>query len=131
MFLTHPTQNLIVSQTKKRSLLIIEFSMEKEPETERFIGYEEGEASSKRKSSKSQMIKKLKEKIAQEKVIERAIKARYETLSNNFAETNATLEILALESVKENKKKKRIIKDNYKLCRLARHLKKKDQKVEG
>ena len=78
----------------------IEFSMEKALETERFIGYEEGETSSKRKSSKSQKIKKLKEKITQQEVIERVIKARYETLSKNFAETSATLERLALESVK-------------------------------
>jgi len=43
----------------------IEFSMEKAPETELFTGYEKGETSSKDKTSKSQNIKKLKEKIAQ------------------------------------------------------------------
>ena len=48
-------------------------------------------------------------------MIERVIKARYETLSKNFAEASATLERLALESVKEKKKKKRIIKENHKI----------------
>jgi hypothetical protein len=43
----------------------IEFSMEQAPETEMFTGYEQGETSSKEKTSKSQKIKKLKEKIAQ------------------------------------------------------------------
>ena len=107
--------------------------MEKAPETERFTGYEEGETSSKRKFSKSQNIKKLKEKIAQQEVIERVIKARYETLSKNFAETSATLERLALESVKEKKKKKkkRIIKSNHRLWRLAKHLKKKIKKLKA
>jgi hypothetical protein len=109
----------------------IEFSMEQAPETERFTGYEEGETSSKRKSSKSQKIKKLKEKIAQQEVIERVIKARYETLSKNFAETSAALEILALESVKEKKKKKRIIKDNHQLFWFAKHLKKKIKKLKA
>ena len=63
--------------------------MEQALETERFTGYEEGETSNKRKSSKSQKIKKLKEKIAQQEVIEKVIKARYETLSKNFAEASA------------------------------------------
>jgi hypothetical protein len=43
----------------------IEFSMEQAPEIEMFACYEEGETSRNRKSSKSQKIKKLKEKIAQ------------------------------------------------------------------
>jgi hypothetical protein len=43
----------------------IEFSMEQAPETEMFTGYEQGETSSKEKTSKSQKIKKLKEKITQ------------------------------------------------------------------
>ena len=48
--------------------------MKKSLETERFTGYEEGETSSKRKYRKSQKIKKLKEKIAKQEVIERVIK---------------------------------------------------------
>jgi hypothetical protein len=39
--------------------------MEQAPKTEMFAGYEEGETSSNIKSSKSQNINKLKEKIAQ------------------------------------------------------------------
>ena len=64
-------------------------------------------------------------------MIERVIKAKYETLSKNFVETSATLELLALESVKERKKKKRIIKDSHKLWILARHLKKKIKKLKA
>jgi len=64
-------------------------------------------------------------------VIERVIKARYETLSKNFAETSAALERLALESVKEKKEKKRIIKDNHRLWRLAKHSKKKIKKLKA
>ena len=64
-------------------------------------------------------------------MLERVIKARYETLSKNFAETSATLEILALQSVKEKKEKKRIIKDNHRLWRLAKHLKKKIKKLKA
>ena len=37
---------------------------------------------------------------------------------------------MALESVKEKKKKKRIIKDNHKLWILARHLKKRIKKLK-
>ena len=64
-------------------------------------------------------------------MIERVIKARYETLSKNFAETSAYLEILALESVKEKKKKKRIIKDNHQLFWFAKHLKKNIKKFKA
>ena len=53
------------------------------------------------------------------------IKTQYETLSNNFTATSATLERLALENVKEKKKKKKIVKDYNSLWRVAMHLKKK------
>jgi hypothetical protein len=104
----------------------IEFSMEQAPKTEMFTSLEKGgTSSSKKKQNRSKKIKKLKEKIAQQEVLERVIKARYKTLSKNFIETSAVVEILALESINEKKKKKRIIKDNHKLWRLAKHLKKK------
>jgi hypothetical protein len=48
-------------------------------------------------------------------VLERVIKAKYEILSKNFAETSASLERLAHESVKEKKKKKKIVKDHNSL----------------
>jgi hypothetical protein len=64
-------------------------------------------------------------------VLERVIKARYETLSKNFAESNAVFERLALKSVKEKKKKKKIIKDNHRLWRLAKNLKKKIKKLKA
>jgi hypothetical protein len=59
----------------------IKLSMEKALENEMFMGLEKGEtSSSKKKQKKSKKIMKLKEKIAQQEVLERVIKARYETL---------------------------------------------------
>ena len=57
-------------------------------------------------------------------MLERVIKTRYEILSKNFAETSATLERLAHESIKEKKKKKKIVKDYNSLWRVSMHLKK-------
>ena len=82
----------------------IELSMEQAPETEMLTSLGKGEtSSSKKKKNRSKEIKKLKEKIAQEEVLERVIKARYETLSNNFTKTSAGLEKLALESVRKRR----------------------------
>jgi hypothetical protein len=53
------------------------------------------------------------------------IKTQYENLSKNFTATSAALERLALENVKEKKKKKKIVKDYNSLWRVAMHLKKK------
>jgi hypothetical protein len=58
-------------------------------------------------------------------VLERVIKTRYETLSNNFAESNSSLERLAHESIKKKKNKDKIVKDYNNLWRVARDLKKK------
>jgi hypothetical protein len=77
------------------------------------------------KQSKSKEIKKLKKKLAQQEVLERVIKTRYETLSKNFAESNSALERLAHESIKEKKKKEKIVKDYNSLWRVAQGLKKK------
>jgi hypothetical protein len=77
------------------------------------------------KQSKSKEIRKLKKKLAQQEVLERVIKTRYETLSKNFAESNSALERLAHESIKEKKKKEKIVKDYNSLWRVARDLKKK------
>jgi hypothetical protein len=52
-------------------------------------------------------------------VLERVIKTRYETISKNFAERNSALEILSHESIKEKKKKNKIIKDYNNLWRVA------------
>ena len=51
---------------------------------------------------------------------ERVIKSRYEILSKNFTKTDETLKKLALKRVKEKKQKKKIVKDNNKLWRIAR-----------
>jgi hypothetical protein len=58
-------------------------------------------------------------------VLEREIKTRYETLLKNFVESNSALEILAHESIKEKKKKEKIVKDYNSLWRVAQGLKKK------
>jgi hypothetical protein len=108
----------------------IDLSMEQAPEEEMFIGYEEGETSSNKKSKKSHNIKAMKEIIAQQEVLERVIKARYKTLSKNFAETNAAFEKLALESIKEKKKKKNITKDYNILWWLAKRLKRKIKRLK-
>jgi hypothetical protein len=95
------------------------------PKEEHELQIAEASSSSKRKQRKSKKIKKLKEKIKQQEVLERVIKARYEILSKNFAETSESLERLAHESVKEKKKKKKIVKDYNSLWRVSMHLKKK------
>jgi hypothetical protein len=105
--------------------------MEQELETEMITSLEKGEASSrKKKHNKSNEIKKLKEKIAQQEVLERVIKARYETLSKNFSETSETLEILALVSIKEKNKKNKIIKDYNNLWWLVERLKGKMKRLK-
>jgi hypothetical protein len=77
-------------------------------------------SSSKRvKQSKSKENNKLKKKLVEQKVLERVIKTRYETLSKNFAESKSSLERLALESIKEKKKKDKIVKDYNILWRVA------------
>jgi hypothetical protein len=84
---------------------------------------EKGESSKKPRSNKAQRIKHLKEIIAQQEVLERVIKDRYKKLSDNFAKTNAAFERLAKESVKEKKKKEKLVINCSRLRLLARHLK--------
>ena len=67
----------------------------------------------------------LKKKLAEQEVIERVINTRYETLSKNFAKSNSSLERLTHESIKEKKKKNKIVKDYNNLWRVAQGLKKK------
>ena len=73
----------------------------------------------------------MKEVIAQQEVLERVIKARYKSLSENFAKTNATFEKLAHESIKDKKKKKKITKDYNCLWWLAKRLKRKIKKLKA
>jgi hypothetical protein len=54
----------------------------------------------------------------------------YEILSKNFAKTSASLERLTHENVKENKKKKKIVKGYNSLWRVSMHLKKKCQVIK-
>ena len=58
-------------------------------------------------------------------MLEKVIKTRYETLSKNFAERNSSLERLAHESIKEKKKKDKVVKDYNSLWRVAQGLNKK------
>jgi hypothetical protein len=89
--------------------------METAHDFEVFTSKDKGETSRSKKSNKSQKIKELKEIIAHHEILERVIKERYKTLSENFSKTNAAFENLALESIKEKKKKKKITKDYNKL----------------
>jgi hypothetical protein len=107
-----------------------EHSMEIAQDCETFTPIDEGETSKSKKSKKSQKIKELKEVIAQQEVLERVIKARYKSLSDNFAETNAAFEKLAHESVKDKKRKKKITKDYNSLWWLAKRLKRKIKKLK-
>jgi hypothetical protein len=112
------------------TIKIPEHAMEFAQDCETFTPINEGETSKSKKSKKSQKIKQLKEVIAQQEVLERVIKARYKSLSDNFAETNATLEKLAHESVKDKKKKNKITKDYNSLWWLAKRLKRKIKKLK-
>jgi arginine deiminase len=58
-------------------------------------------------------------------VLERVIKTRYETLSKKNSERNLALERLAHESIKEKKKKDKIVKYYNNLWRVSQGLKKK------
>jgi hypothetical protein len=86
---------------------------------------EQGELSKKPRQNKAQKIKHLKEVIAQQEVLERVIKERYKRLSDNFAQTNAAFERLAKQSVKEKRKKERLVNSCSRLKLLARHLKRR------
>jgi hypothetical protein len=104
--------------------------MEFAQDCETFTPTDEGETSKSKKSNKSQKIKQLKEVISQQEVLERVIKARYKTPSDNFVETNASFEKLARESVKDKKRKKKITKDYNSLWWLAKCLKRKIRKLK-
>jgi hypothetical protein len=105
----------------------MEPDMEETPQIEVFTSFDEGEASTKKKISKSAKIQKMKEKIAEQEVLERVIKARYETLSKNAAKTREAFERLALIHVKEKKKRKKIMKDNHKLWKIVQIFEDQDQ----
>jgi len=65
----------------------------------------------------------LKDKLVEKEVLESVLKARYETLSKNAIETREDFEKLALKRVKEKRKMKKIIRQNYKLWKIPRYLK--------
>jgi hypothetical protein len=89
---------------------------------------EQGESSKKPRSSRAQRIKHLKEVIAQQEVLERVIKDRYQKLSDNFAKTNAAFERLAKESVKEKKRKEKLTKN---CSSLRLHVKRLKKQIRG
>jgi len=107
------------------------YSMEPAQDFEGFTTFEEGETSNKGKPDDYKLIKKLKRKIKQEEVLERVIKERYEILSKNFAKTDEALNRLALKRVKEKKQKKKIVKDNNKIWRIAKCLKVKNKMLKA
>jgi hypothetical protein len=112
------------------SIKIPKHSIKFAQDCETFTHTDEGETSKSTKLKKTQKIKQLKEVITQQKVLERVIKERYKTLSDNFAETNATFEKLAHESVKDKKRKNKITKDYNNLWWLAKRLKRKIRKLK-
>jgi hypothetical protein len=95
------------------------------PQEEQEPQVSEASSSKRTKKNKSKEIKKLKKKIVEQEVFERVIKTRYETLSKKFAERNSGLERLAHESIREMKKKNKIVKDYNNLWRVAQGLNKK------
>jgi protoheme ferro-lyase len=62
--------------------------------------------------------------------LERVIKERYKKLSDNFAKTNAAFERLALESVKEKKRKQKLTKEYNSLWWLSKCLKRQIRKLK-
>jgi len=101
----------------------VEYSMEPMQNYEGYSTHEEGETSKKTMTEETKTIKKLK----QQTVLERVIKQRYETLSDNFAKTHEAFRQLALKRVKEKKKMKKIVKENNKWWRITRQLKIKNK----
>jgi hypothetical protein len=97
---------------------------------ETFNQTEQGESSKNPRSNKSQKIKHLKEVIAQQEVLEWVIKDRYKKLSDNFAKTNAAFEILAKESVREKKRKKKLTKNYNILWWLSKRLKRQIRRLK-
>jgi archaellum component FlaC len=86
---------------------------------------EQGESSKKPRPTKAQKIKHLREVISQQEVLERVIKERYKRLSDNFAQTNAAFERLAKQSVKEKRKKERLVNSCSRMKLLVRHLRRR------
>jgi len=96
--------------------------MEDTQVTKSFPSHDELESSTRKKASKSVKIRRLKDKIVEYEVLERVIKSKYEILTQTSVETRSAFERLALMHVKERKKKKRVIKKNYKLTKKIRFL---------
>jgi hypothetical protein len=109
----------------------LEHFMEPAQDLEVFTSFEEGGTSRKKKTDDSRLIKKLRKKIKQHKVLERVIKERYEILSKNFVETDKAFERLALKTVREKKRKKKILADKNRFLRIARCLKIKNKSLKA
>ena len=110
-------------QIRCRAIKSFEKSAECAQNYETFSQIEQGESSKNPRSNKSQRIKHMKEVIAQQEFLEWVIKDRYKKLSDNFTKTNVAFEILAKESVREKKRKKKLTKDYNSLWWLAERLK--------
>ena len=94
---------------------------------EGFTTYEEGDTSNKKNPNDCKIINKLKRKIKQQEVLERVMKERYATLSENFAKTSEAFKNLTLKRVKEKKRKRNIIKEKIRLWKIERSLKIKNK----
>jgi len=108
-----------------------EYSMEPFQDIESFSIHEEGQSSKKTVTEEMKLIKKLKKKLKVQTVLERVIKQRYETLSQNFEKTYEAFRLLAIKRVKDKRKMKKIIRENNKWWRIARQLKIKNKLLKN
>jgi hypothetical protein len=74
------------------------------------------------KVNKSLKIKKLKEEILELKLLERVIKSQNQTIKNTSDEVRDCFERLAKMHVKEQKRNKKLLKENHKLHKMVRCL---------
>jgi hypothetical protein len=74
------------------------------------------------KVSKSSKIEKLQEEISEMKLLERVIKSKNQTIRNTLDELRDYFERIAKMHVKEQKRNKKMLKENCKLLKMVRGL---------
>ena len=97
--------------------------MEEREETEvEAPALEVPETSTKKKISKASKIQKLKEEVTELKLLERVIKFQNQAMKRRSNEVRDSFERLAKMHVKEQKKNKKLLKENHKLHKMVRRL---------
>jgi hypothetical protein len=100
-----------------------ETPMEEREETEvEAPALEVPETSTKKKISKASKIQKLKEEVTELKLLERVIKSQNQAMKRTSDEVRDSFERLAKMHVKEQKKNKKLLKENHKLHKMVRCL---------